>query len=100
MAARLSRDNPAARVVMTGCAAEVDPERMAKSKGIHYVIGNRSKPELVDIILKKLSEDQTSGAEPSELGQVLGGAQGYQQMLSRHPMDREWYMEEGFTTRP
>jgi len=55
MAARLSRDNPAARVVMTGCAAEVDPERMAKSKGIHYVIGNRSKPELVDIILKKLS---------------------------------------------
>lgn len=98
MAARLARDNPAAKVVVTGCGAEVDPERMAGSKGIHYVIGNRDKPELVDLILKQLEKD--AGTEPSELGKVLGGARGYQEMLSRHPMDRDWYLEEGFVTPP
>lgn len=98
MASRLARDNPDARVVMTGCGAEVDPERMANSKGVHYVIGNRNKPELVDLILKRLSEE--TPAAPSELGQILGGAQGYREMLSRHPMDREWYLGEGFQTPP
>ena len=55
-AARLSRDNPKARVVVTGCAAEVDPERLAASRGIDYVIGNRNKPELVELILRKIAE--------------------------------------------
>jgi MiaB/RimO family radical SAM methylthiotransferase len=110
MAAKLFRDNPAARVVMTGCGAEVDPERMAQSKGIHYVVGNRDKPGLVNLILEKLENEklekqklEASGMPvevPSELGEILGGAQGYEKMLSRHPMDRDWYLEEGFITPP
>lgn len=102
LASRLSRDNPRARVVMTGCGAEVDPERMASSKGVHYVIGNRNKPELVETILKKLAEERNGeqSAEPSELGVVLGDAKGYEKMLSRHPIDRDWYLEEGFQTPP
>jgi threonylcarbamoyladenosine tRNA methylthiotransferase MtaB len=95
-AARFSRDNPKARVVVTGCAAEVDPERLAQSKGIHYVIGNRNKPELVEIILKKIAE----ACELPAAGELLGKAEGYSEMLSRHPMDREWYGEEGFMTPP
>ena len=55
MAARLSRENPDAVIVVTGCAAEVDPERLASSKGITYVIGNRSKPQLVNRILERLA---------------------------------------------
>src|SRR4051794_10797730 len=35
MAARLARENPKAVVVVTGCAAEVDPESLLKSKGVH-----------------------------------------------------------------
>ncbi len=88
MAARLARDNPSARVVVTGCAAEVDPERLTASKGIHYVIGNRDKPQLVEMILNKLKQSQ--GSEAPTRGEVLGVAQGYSEILSKHPMDREW----------
>jgi threonylcarbamoyladenosine tRNA methylthiotransferase MtaB len=95
-ASRLSRDNPRARVVVTGCAAEVDPERIARSPGIHYVIGNRNKPELISLILNKIAENQP--LPPA--GELLGKAEGYSQMLSRHPIDRDWYGEEGFVTPP
>jgi threonylcarbamoyladenosine tRNA methylthiotransferase MtaB len=88
LAARLARDNPRARVVVTGCAAEVDPERLTASKGIHYVIGNRDKPKLVEMMLEKLKA--TSSQEPPTRGEVLGAAQGYDEILSKHPMDREW----------
>jgi threonylcarbamoyladenosine tRNA methylthiotransferase MtaB len=88
MAAKLARDNPRARVVVTGCAAEVDPERLTASKGIHYVIGNRDKPKLVEMILDKIAE--TASQEPPARGEVLGAAQGYEEILSKHPMDREW----------
>jgi threonylcarbamoyladenosine tRNA methylthiotransferase MtaB len=85
LAARLSRDNPNAAVVVTGCAAEVDPERIASSKGVHYVIGNRDKPELVELILRKLETHR-----PGVAGEVLGVAENYSEMISRHPMDRDW----------
>jgi threonylcarbamoyladenosine tRNA methylthiotransferase MtaB len=97
MAARLGRDHPGARIVVTGCSAEVDPERLARSKGIHYVIGNRDKPELVSVILEKLAKDE--GREIST-GEVLGVAEGYAELLSRHPMDREWPVSETFALPP
>ena len=34
------------------------------------------------------------------MGEILGGAKGYEKMLSRHPIDRDWYLEEGFITPP
>jgi tRNA A37 methylthiotransferase MiaB len=52
MAARLEREHSGTTVVVTGCAAEVNPEGLARSPGIHYVIGNQDKPELVEIILQ------------------------------------------------
>ena len=102
-AARLSRDNPATRVVVTGCAAEIDPERLAQSKGIDYVIGNRNKPDLVEIILQKTASrslETDSQNLPRERAEILGQTQGFTEMLSRHPMDRDWYGEEGFLTPP
>jgi len=50
MAARLFRENPRARVVLTGCGAEIEPERLRNSPGIHYVIGNRDKQQLAQKI--------------------------------------------------
>ena len=87
-ASKLSRDYPKARVVVTGCAAEVDPERIANSVGIHYVIGNRDKPQLVDLILKKFELPLQYEAKSG--GEVLGQVETYSELLSRHPMDREW----------
>jgi threonylcarbamoyladenosine tRNA methylthiotransferase MtaB len=87
-AARLSRTNPRAQVVITGCAAEIDPERLARSKGISYVIGNRDKHLLVDLVLK--SAQNGYSAMSFDQGRVLGQAEGYEEMISRHPMDLEW----------
>jgi threonylcarbamoyladenosine tRNA methylthiotransferase MtaB len=97
LASRLGRDNPRARVVVTGCGAEVDPERLARSPGIHYVVGNQDKPRMVDLILEKLAHEAPQTGE----GEVLGSVLQYEQMLSRHPMDREWPAPEiSFATPP
>lgn len=96
MAARLNRDNPGARVVITGCSAEVDPERLASSKGVDYVVGNRDKPGLVDLVLEKMA---LGLKDPAADGEILGVAKGYNEMTSRHPMDREWpETESSFST--
>lgn len=84
LAARLKRLNPGARVVVTGCAADVDPERLRASVGIDYVVGNIDKPRLVELVLA------ARGRAPEAAGAVLGQAIGYGELRSRHPMDREW----------
>lgn len=102
LAARLGRDNPDAAVVVTGCAAEVDPERLANSHGIHYVIGNQNKPQMVDLILQKLENRKTGeNREQTQTGEVLGTVLNYSDMLSRHPMDRDWpSIDESFSVPP
>jgi threonylcarbamoyladenosine tRNA methylthiotransferase MtaB len=90
LASRLSRENPEARVVVTGCGAEVDPERLASSKGIDYVVGNQDKPRMVDLILDRIKRPRGLAQ-----GEVLGGALEYGELLSRHPMDREWPLPQG-----
>ncbi len=103
LASRLARENPAARVVVTGCAAEVDPERLAKSAGIHYIVGNQDKLKLVDLVLEVFKKPRTpsfTDEHPSE-AIILGSAKSYDEMLSRHPMDRDWPdTAEQFLTPP
>ncbi|CAA7616482.1 Threonylcarbamoyladenosine tRNA methylthiotransferase MtaB [Magnetospirillum sp. LM-5] len=40
---KLRRDNPTARIVVTGCAAQVHPERFAEMAEIDQVLGNAEK---------------------------------------------------------
>src|SRR5580692_10978426 len=40
---RLARDNPEARIVVTGCAAQIDPAAWAGLPGVHRVLGNAEK---------------------------------------------------------
>jgi len=40
---RLRRENPEARIVVTGCAAQVEPERFAAMAEVDHVIGNAEK---------------------------------------------------------
>lgn len=104
LASKLRRDHPDSLVVMTGCAAEVDPERLAGTPGLTYVVGNQDKLQLVDTVLKRISERQmnasvetfssTPGSAPAE---ILGEVSGYESFLSRHPMDREWPVIEDET---
>ena len=40
---RLRRDNPAARLVVTGCAAQTEPETFAAMPEVDVVLGNAEK---------------------------------------------------------
>jgi threonylcarbamoyladenosine tRNA methylthiotransferase MtaB len=42
---KLRRDNPGARLIVTGCAAQIEPERFAEIDGVDHVIGNAEKLE-------------------------------------------------------
>jgi threonylcarbamoyladenosine tRNA methylthiotransferase MtaB len=42
---RARRDNPAARIVVTGCAAQIEPERFAAMPEVDLVLGNAEKLE-------------------------------------------------------
>jgi len=42
----IRKDNPAARVIVTGCYAQRAPEEIAALEGVSWVVGNSHKPEI------------------------------------------------------
>ena len=40
---RARRENPAAKIIVTGCAAQIDPEKYAAMNEVDRVIGNEEK---------------------------------------------------------
>jgi len=46
----IHRENPAARIVVTGCYAQRAPEELAALTGISWVVGNSHKPEIPRLI--------------------------------------------------
>jgi MiaB/RimO family radical SAM methylthiotransferase len=71
---------------MTGCGAEVNPEKMLQSTGVDFVIGNQDKDRFSEIIQKAVLNSGIAKSAPT----ILGAVTGYSELLSRHPMDREW----------
>ncbi|NOX62120.1 MAG: tRNA (N(6)-L-threonylcarbamoyladenosine(37)-C(2))-methylthiotransferase MtaB [Chloroflexi bacterium] len=51
---RLHRQNPEARLVITGCYAQLEPERVAALTGVDLVIGNDEKERLVELVSTRL----------------------------------------------
>lgn len=47
---RARRMNPAARIVVTGCYAQIDPKSLSRLTGVSLVIGNREKVKLIDYL--------------------------------------------------
>ncbi len=85
-AARLAKENPNAKILVTGCGAEVDPEGMAQSKGVSAVVGNQNKDRMVELVLDSVASLSSDILNHS----VLGTTKTYKELLSKHPMDREW----------
>lgn len=52
------RDNPDSKVIVTGCAAQIDPKAFADIKGVDHVIGNHEKmsPQSFDPDFLRTSE--------------------------------------------
>jgi len=61
---RLHRENPSARIVVTGCYAERDPGALRGIEGVWSVLGNRRKSELPILVegLWKAGDDTQSDA--------------------------------------
>jgi len=47
---RAIRENPGARIIVTGCCAELSPESYEKIPGVSMVLGNARKEEIADIL--------------------------------------------------
>ncbi|MBI3399917.1 MAG: tRNA (N(6)-L-threonylcarbamoyladenosine(37)-C(2))-methylthiotransferase MtaB [Acidobacteria bacterium] len=62
---RIARDNPSARIVVTGCYATRRPDEVAALPNVVRVVGNDDKPRLVPLITKATAER----AENAENGQ-------------------------------
>ena len=47
---RVHRENPAARILVTGCYAQRAPEELAILPGVHWVVGNSHKIKIPEIV--------------------------------------------------
>ncbi len=83
---RLAKEHPQAKVLVTGCGAEVDPEGMAQAKSVDWVVGNQNKDRMIELILNSAGNISSDILNQS----VLGTTKPYKELLSKHPMDREW----------
>jgi threonylcarbamoyladenosine tRNA methylthiotransferase MtaB len=55
---RINRENPQARIVITGCYAERDPEILAEMPGVDLVVGNVEKELLPEILAERIPFSQ------------------------------------------
>jgi len=60
---RVHRENPQARILVTGCYAQRAPEELAQMPGVEWVVGNSHKTQIADLI----------GGEVPYHGQILTG---------------------------
>jgi threonylcarbamoyladenosine tRNA methylthiotransferase MtaB len=60
---RVHRENPQARIVVTGCYAQRSPEELAALPGVSQVIGNSHKHHLAEITLDNLTRSSSAGSE-------------------------------------
>lgn len=63
---RVKRENPEARVVVTGCYAQRAPEEVARLAGVDAVVGNSHKGLLAQVVARV--QRQTGGSDTVDLG--------------------------------
>jgi threonylcarbamoyladenosine tRNA methylthiotransferase MtaB len=68
---RVRRQNPGARIVVTGCYAQRAPEEIAALPGVSLVIGNSHKHELAEIVAQ---DSGWRSASSAAIGPPLSGA--------------------------
>jgi threonylcarbamoyladenosine tRNA methylthiotransferase MtaB len=74
------RSNPKARVIVTGCYAQTEPDEIKQIKGVHQVIGQSDKHKIPDMVLngdKKPLPSSTVKNQLPHFNTVPSGALGY-----------------------
>ena len=56
---RMVRNNPGAFVVVTGCYAQLEPERISNIEGVDLVLGSNEKANLVQFLSEKWAAGET-----------------------------------------
>lgn len=62
---RLHRDNPHARLIATGCYAQLTPEDLGELPGVEIVVGNREKERLEELLGDSPAGTETVGPPSS-----------------------------------
>jgi len=57
---RVQRQNPLAKIIVTGCYAQRAPKEVAALPGVSYVVGNSHKHQLAEIVLSDFLTDTRS----------------------------------------
>lgn len=74
---KAKRDNPDAKIIVTGCAAQLDPTRFARMEEVDRVLGNKEKME-ADAFVEKADEAEIVVSDIMEVretaGHLLGGS--------------------------
>lgn len=60
----IHRENPAARVIVTGCYAQRAPEELAALEGVSWVVGNSHKPEIPRLI-QEMGQEMAPASSPA-----------------------------------
>ncbi len=53
---RVHRENPGARILVTGCYAQRAPEELSRMPGVEWVVGNSHKTQIPDIVAGRQAE--------------------------------------------
>lgn len=77
MIRRVHRENPSAKIVVTGCYAQRAPQEIAQMKGVTCVVGNSHKPQLASLVAENHLPDQGLPDHRESAATLPGGAAVY-----------------------
>ena len=66
---KLHKENPNAKVIVTGCAAQIDPNSFAKMAEVDFVIGNSEK--MASETWSQFSENENFGTEKIKVDDIM-----------------------------
>lgn len=66
---RLQRENPTSKIVVTGCAAQIDPQSFAEMEGVSAVLGNSEKMQ--SEVWQSLGADFIGEAEKIRVDDIM-----------------------------
>ena len=71
---RIHRENPKARILVTGCYAQRRPAELAELPGVRWVVGNSHKTAIADVVTPKLVNiSADAGPPPAYHGEIAAG---------------------------
>ena len=92
---RVHRENPLARILVTGCYAQRAPRELAGMPGVEWVVGNSHKSQIADLVTLDAAPAQPPGAAPYHGNIYVGDIFAQQDFLSAPVEDAS-----GDRTRP